>query len=149
ELANGYDALYMYHGAANFVNDMIDERGLEHIDGALHDNDGNLFKRESLRQATYNSYLQFEAVYDDVDAQDYDIKQEYQALPFMKKSDKITGEPAYGATIAYATDGQNTVTFDYDEGNETYTRFNDQQQTVELDSEEPVQVSNVFIIATR
>src|SRR5690625_276431 len=67
----------------------------------------------------------------------------------MKKSDKITGEPAYRTTIAYAINGQNTVSFDYDEGNETYTRFNDQQQTVELDSEEPVQVSNVFIIATR
>src|SRR5690625_4717495 len=55
ELANGYDALYVYHGAANFVNDMIDERRIEHIDGALHDNDGNLFKRESLQQAPHNS----------------------------------------------------------------------------------------------
>jgi len=148
ELANGYDALYVYHGAANFVNDMIDERRIEHIDGALHDNDGNLFKRESFRQAPHNSYLQFAAVYDEAEAKGYDIKQDYQALPFMKKSDKITGEPAYRATIAYATNGQNTVTFDYDEENETYKRFNDQQQTVELDSEEPVQVSNVFIIAT-
>src|SRR5690625_7996972 len=98
---------------------MIDERRIEHIDGALHDNGGNLFKRESFRQAPHNSYLPIAAVYDEAEAKGYDITQDYQALPCMKKSDKITGEHAYGATIAYATDGQNTVTFDYDAGNES------------------------------
>src|SRR5699024_11738098 len=115
---NGYDALYMYHGAANFVNDMIEERGIEHIDGTLHDNDGNLFKRESFRQAPHNSYLQFAAVYDEAEAKGYDIKQDYQALSFMKKSDKITGEPDYCAYIAYVNDGKNTVEFVYDVGKE-------------------------------
>lgn len=147
ELADGYDALYVYHGAANFVNDMIEERGIEHIDGALHDNDGNLFKRESFRQAPHNSYLQFAAVYDAAKAKKYDIKQDYKALPFMEKGDKITGDPAHHAAIAYAENEQNTVEFDYDQENETYKRFNDQQQTVELESKDPVEVSNVFIIA--
>src|SRR5690625_3665119 len=34
-LADSYDALYFYSGAANFVNDMISERGIEHFQGDL------------------------------------------------------------------------------------------------------------------
>src|SRR5699024_9177080 len=64
ELANGYDALYVYHGAANFVNDMIKSRKIEHLNGALYDNDGKLFKRESFRKAPHNSFLLFDGVYD-------------------------------------------------------------------------------------
>src|SRR5699024_5193607 len=30
DLANDMDAVYIYSGAANFVNDLIDEKGLEH-----------------------------------------------------------------------------------------------------------------------
>lgn len=148
ELANDYDALYVYHGAANFVNDMIADRGIEHLDGALHDNDGNLFKRESFRKAPHNSYLQFADVYNESQSKGYDIKRDYEPLPFLKKDEKITGDPANQVEITYAANGQNTVVFDYDKENETYTRFNDQEQTVELDSEAPIQVSNVFIIET-
>ena len=60
----GYDAIYVYHGAANFVNDMIKTRGIENLPGAVYDNDGHLFVRESFRKAPHNSYFQFGAAYD-------------------------------------------------------------------------------------
>lgn len=146
ELANDYDALYVYHGAANFVDDMIADRGIEHLNGALHDNDGNLFKRESFRKAPHNSYLQFASVYNEAQSKGYDITRNYEPLPFLEKDEKITGDPANEVQIIYADNGQNTVTFDYDKENETYSRFNGQEQTVELDSEAPIQVANVFIV---
>src|SRR5690625_550991 len=65
ELANDYDALYVYHGAAEFVNDMIVNRNIDHLNGSIYDNDGYLFKRESFRQAPHNSYLLFNTVYDE------------------------------------------------------------------------------------
>src|SRR5699024_12030826 len=46
-LADNYDALYIYSGAADFINDMIKKRDIEHIEGGLHDNDGHLIVRET------------------------------------------------------------------------------------------------------
>src|SRR5699024_11666061 len=39
DLADGYDALYVYHGAADFVNDMIEDRGFDHLNGSKFDDD--------------------------------------------------------------------------------------------------------------
>src|SRR5699024_10306702 len=73
ELAQGYDALYVYHEAANFINDMIINRGIDHLSGAMYDNDEYLFKRESFRNAPHNSYLLFDAVYYVSKSKGYDI----------------------------------------------------------------------------
>src|SRR5699024_10612055 len=54
-IANGYDAIYVYHGAAKFVDKMIAERGIENLNAAQSDNDGELFVRESFRVAPHNS----------------------------------------------------------------------------------------------
>src|SRR5699024_11253417 len=45
-MADNYNAIYMYQGAANFVNEMIEERGIEHIQGLHYDDDGKVFVRE-------------------------------------------------------------------------------------------------------
>ncbi|MEN1969596.1 DUF3048 domain-containing protein [Lentibacillus sp. N15] len=151
ELAKGYDTLYVYHGAANFVNDMIDERGIEHIDGALHDNDGTLFKRASSRKPPHNSYLQFDAVDDAAKEKGYDIKSKTEPLPFLTKDevDQLSGNEAQHVRIDYSLhDIMNVVEFDYDTDNEKYIRFSDREKTVELDTNEPIQVDNVFIVET-
>src|SRR5699024_4549617 len=72
DLVERYDAIYVYHGAANFVEDMIEKRGVEHINGSIHDNDGYLFKRESFRKAPHNSYLQFTAVNETLEQKGYE-----------------------------------------------------------------------------
>lgn len=149
ELANGYNALYVYHGAANFVNDMIKDRGIEHLNGSMHDNDGILFKRESFRKAPHNSYLQFGAVYDAAESKQYETTASYTPLPFLKEEADISGEAAQHITVDYTKGSIGTVVeFDYDKNSEKYTRFSDKVKTVELDSEEPIQVENVFIIET-
>lgn len=150
DLANGYDALYVYHGAANFVNDMIRKRGIDHLNGSLYDNDGILFKRESSRKAPHNSYLQFDAVYDTAEREEYDITHSYKPLPFLDKKAEITGDPANHVTIDYTKNTLGTVVaFDYDKNSGKYIRFSDKEKTVELDSGEPIQVENVFIVETK
>lgn len=149
ELAKGYDALYIYHGAANFVNDMIKDRGIEHLNGSLYDNDGVLFKRESFRKAPHNSYLQFDAVYDEAEQQGYPITATDEPLPFLEKGADITGEDASQVQIDYTKGGTGTVVeFDYDGDSGKYTRFSDEEKTVELNTEDPIQVDNVFIVET-
>jgi hypothetical protein len=147
ELATGYDALYVYHGAADFVDDMIENRGIDYLNGAVYDNDGNLFKRESFRKAPHNSYLQFNAVYDIAESNGYDIISTIEPLHFLTDDATITGEAAKQIAIKYpgrsATD---VVEFSYDQTSEKYIRFEDQNQTVELNSEKPIEVDNLFIV---
>ncbi|WP_174615852.1 DUF3048 domain-containing protein [Virgibacillus ihumii] len=151
ELADGYNAIYVYHGAANFVNDMIKERGIEHLNGSLHDNDGYLFKRESFREAPHNSYLLFDAVYDAAEKKGYDVKASYKSLPFMteKEAGSFKGEPAEHVEIVYSDNPMEIVEFDYDKQSEKYTRYSDHEKTVELNSGKPIQVDNVFIVETQ
>ncbi|GAA0598729.1 DUF3048 domain-containing protein [Virgibacillus siamensis] len=150
ELADGYNAIYVYHGAANFVNDMIKERGIEHLNGSLHDNDGYLFKRESFRKAPHNSYLLFDAVYDAAKKKGYDVKASYNPLPFMtdKAIGSFNGEPAKHVEIVYSDNPMEIVEFNYDNESKKYTRYNDREKTVELNSGKPIQVDNVFIVET-
>lgn len=146
DLADGYDALYVYHGAANFVDDMISERGIEHLNGSTYDNDGHLFKRESFREAPHNSYLQMNDVNDVASEKGYDTTFDYKALPFLSADESVDGDPALSAEIVYSEKYGFNVGFDYDSDSESYMRFSDGEPTVELDTEEPISVENVFVI---
>ncbi|MEC5424348.1 DUF3048 domain-containing protein [Virgibacillus sp. C22-A2] len=150
ELANMYQALYVYHGAANFINDMIKNRGIEHLDGAIYDNDGNLFKRESFRKAPHNSYLQFGAAYDVAEGKGYETTAEYEPLAFLAADElsDLSGDPAEQAEIAYSKNAIYNVEYKYDDSTEKYTRFSNQEETVELDTGDLIELDNIFIIET-
>lgn len=147
-LADNYDALYVYHGAANFVNDMIVERGIDHLNGSVYDNDGHLFKRESFRKAPHNSYLQYSAVHDVATEKGYSVtSSDDLSIPFLDEDESIMGEDGYHVEISYI--GQNPshlVEYVYNEDSGKYMRYEDHEQTVELNTGESIEVDNVFII---
>lgn len=144
-LADRYDALYVYHGAAKFIDEMIRDRDIEHLNGAKYDNDGILFLREDFRVAPHNSYLLFDAVYDVAETKDYVSEYDYEALPFSDENAEVDGEVANYAKIEYYG---NTpyVEFEYDPTTKKYTRYNDGERSIELVSEKPLQIDNVFIV---
>lgn len=150
DLANRYGALYIYHGAAGFVNAMLDNRGIDHIDGAIYDNDGKLFKRESFRVAPHNSYLLFDNVYNVASNIGYDVTMAYEPLPFLEEEEiaNLVGETANHVEIVYSNSPMEIVEYEYDVETEKYTRFNDRVMTVELNTDEPIQVDNIFIVET-
>ncbi|MBP1970420.1 xanthine/CO dehydrogenase XdhC/CoxF family maturation factor [Virgibacillus natechei] len=150
DLATNYNALYVYHGAANFVNEMIQNRGIEHLDGSIHDNNGHLFKRESFRPAPHNSYLQFDGVYDAAERQGYDTTASDEPLEFLTEDEEqeLSGDSAEYVEIAYSDNARDIVEFNYDVNSEKYTRYNDQTETVDLATGDPIQVDNVFIVET-
>lgn len=149
DLADGYDAVYVYHGAANFINDLIRSKNIEHLDGALYDNDNYLFSRESFRQAPHNSYLLFDSVYNEMDVKGYDTQFTYNPLPFSEEDEDVAEyEVVNHIQIDYAINGMETVTYDYDEQTETYKRNHNGEQTVELSSEELIEMDNVFVVET-
>lgn len=149
-LAKDYEAIYVYHGAANFVNDLVKQSGVDFLNGSIYDNDGHLFKRESFRKAPHNSYLQYAGINDVADSKGYPITQTIDvSLPFIAEDESVTGESALSAKVGYI--GQNPghiVQYEYNEQLEQYERYEDGAQTVELNTETPVRLDNVFIIET-
>jgi len=145
-LADGYDAIYVYHGAADFINDMIISRGIENLPSAQYDNDGYLFIREPFRQAPHNSYLQFNHAHEVAAEKGYETHFDYDPLSFTEENAQIDGDDGSYVKIAYSSGSY--VEYEYDETNQTYNRYNDGEQTVELDSEIPIQVDNILIVET-
>jgi hypothetical protein len=150
ELAKGFDALYVYHGAAGFVNEMIKGRGINYLDGANYDNDGNLFKRESFRIAPHNSYLQMDAAYEVAASIGYKTTASYEPLEFLadEEVDDLSGNPANHVKIVYSNKPSRIVEYSYDHGNGNYFRSSDGKPTIELNSEDPILLDNVFIVET-
>ncbi len=143
ELAKGYDALYVYHGSAKKVEKLLQKSGVDSINGAFHDDDKVLFKREDFRVAPHNSYVFLDAVYDQAEKEDFKIENKQKPLTFLDDGDKVEGESAEKISINYSN---SLVEFAYDATNETYLRYNDNEQTVELADQTPIEVENVFIV---
>jgi len=148
-LANSYNAIYTYSGAANFVNDMIYNRGIEHFQGDYYSPNGPLFVRESFRVTPHNLYLQIssDAVYDEAEKKGYDIEADYEPLLFLEEDEDVQGDPANIAKIDYYG-GTPVMTFKYDETTEKYHQYMDGDQTRELETDEAIAIDNVFIVET-
>src|SRR5690606_15178994 len=102
-LAKDYNAIYVYHGAAGFIDDMIKNSGVEFLNGKDYDNDGHLFIRESFREAPHNSYLQFTAIPEVAGEVGYNMTADYTPLPFLSEEemDNLSGENANYIEINY------------------------------------------------
>lgn len=144
ELAKGYDAIYIYHGSAKFIQKILNQSGTDYMNGAKYDNNGVLFKRESFRVAPHNSYLQYGAVFDQAKKLTYSLENKTKPLPFIDASE-VTGESVDEIKVPYSNSDNPLITYKYDAEREKYMRF-EGEQTIELDSNEPILLDNVFVI---
>lgn len=148
DLAQGYDALYVAHGYSPEAKTMLQNGVIDHINGMQYD--GTLFKRASFRKAPHNSYITFENVYKGAEQIGYDMSQAPSSLTFLSEEDqeKLSGESAKKVTIAYFNSNLFKVDYVYDEEKQKYTRYSNDEITADLDSKEPVQLDNIFIVET-
>src|SRR5699024_11222471 len=109
--------------------------------------DGNPFVRETFRKAPHNLYVNFTNVYDAIEKKDYATEKSYEPYPFLEEYSEIEGEEANYIKIDYYG-SKPVVEYKYDEKTERYTRWNDAETTIELESEIPVEMDNVFIVET-
>ncbi|MRG87402.1 DUF3048 domain-containing protein [Salinibacillus xinjiangensis] len=149
DLALGMDSIYVYHGAAQHIEDIILNKGAEVLRGMVHDNDGFLFKRESFRQAPHNSYLLYPNVYEAAENKGISTEKEYEPYPFLSENEveELSGDEASKVHIVY-DDVYEKVTYEYDEANEKYIRYSDGEKSVELETDEPIMLDNIFIVET-
>src|SRR5690606_6584314 len=93
-------------------------------------------------------YLQFTAVDEVAESNEYDITRTYEALPFMDEDDAVEGENIDNVEIVYSNSAYSKVTYEYDDANEVFIRYNGDEMTVELDTEQPIELDNVLIVET-
>ncbi len=148
--AKGYDALYLYHGAAQYIEDKIKGGYIDHINGMYYDNDRHLFKRDQSRYAPHNSYLMIGNAYDVAQQKGYEVEKNHTPLPFLEEQQiqSIDGNDATTVKITYSNSPRETVTFKYNESEQNYTRYSDGAKTVDSQSQQSKVVDNVFIVET-
>ncbi|WP_407271313.1 DUF3048 domain-containing protein [Radiobacillus sp. PE A8.2] len=146
-LADSFNALYIYHGAATQFENKLRAGIVDNLNGAYYDNDKHLFKREDFRVAPHNSYLLLGAAYEVAEENGLEVTYDHKALSFLSEEEvtAISGDPATEISYSYTS---TPTRYTYDTSTEKYSRFNGDMQTVELDTEEPVQLDNLFILET-
>ncbi|WP_058306165.1 DUF3048 domain-containing protein [Gracilibacillus massiliensis] len=144
-LADDYNAIYVYHGAANFIEDMIQNGAAQGLNGMYYDNDKVLFERSSDRVAPHNSYALFDGIYQRAEEQEYPLEAEYQPLTFIEEDQASEGETATDVQFSYSN---YSVRYVYDQEKKSYERYSDGVQTVEKTDSTPIMLENVLIMET-
>src|SRR5699024_3899874 len=124
---------------------MIKDEGIDFLNGAVYDNDKKLFVRESFRVAPHNSYVLFDEVYKQSETKGYEVEATHVGLPFLDEDEEVIGKNAPYVKIEYYHNSP-IVEYEYDETKEKYSRISDGEQTVDLETETPIELDNIFII---
>lgn len=144
-LNNGYDALYVSAGGSPAAFEMIDNGLVDHISGLTYD--GRYFTRSSARKAPHNLYTSYENIVKAAEHANITLQKDVPGLPFYSADHHLEGEVATKVIINYGSES-NTVRYEYDKEINRYKRYNGGEQTVDLESNNPVLLDNLFVVET-
>lgn len=146
ELAKGYNSFYVAHGYSEKAKELLDSGYIDHINGMQYD--GTLFQRSTDRVAPHNSYISFANIEKGAKQNNYSLETAPEKLPFlsMDEVESLEGTDSNMVSISYGSISTYNSQFIYEEDIQKYIRTSDGEQTVDLETKEPVAVDNVFII---
>ena len=146
KLAKGFNSLYIAHGYSPEAKEMLESGYVDNLNGMVYD--GTLFKRASFRKAPHNSYITYENILKGAAMKKYKMDTPPAAFTYMskKESAKITGKDASSVKVSYFSNTQFDSKYVYDSASGKYKRFSDGEQTVDLESKEPVLLNNILIL---
>jgi hypothetical protein len=146
ELAKGLNALYIAHGYSPEAKLMLDNNYVDNINGMAYD--GTLFKRSSSRKAPHNSYITFENVMKGAELKQISLATNPPSFKFLTEEGQknLTGNDAKSVMISYSKGGVSNSIYDFDPALGKYKRFIDGEQSVDLESGQPVLLDNLFIV---
>lgn len=148
ELAKGFDALYIAHGYSAEAQEMLEQGYIDNLNGMVYD--GTLFKRADFRKAPHNSYITYENVLKGVKEKKYSMNQTPPAFSFLteEESKNLKGDDSSSVMITYSSGGISDSTYEFDASAGKYKRFSGGEQTIDLETKEPILLDNLFIIET-
>ncbi len=135
ELAEGYDALFLAHGYSPEARELLLSGEINHLNGIQYD--GTVFKRDTLRKAPHNSYVDFNKVLDAAEQKNYQMDTAPPRLSFLsnKKKKLLNGDPAWKVVIHPSKNNDFDAIYEYDK-----------EQYVRSVGGEDIQADNIFIV---
>ncbi len=143
-LSNGFDAIYVFHGWSSSAQAMLTSGNIDSLNGLHYD--GSLFKRADFRKAPHNSYITYENIKKGSKKNNFESKQEIPAFSFLK-TDEVTaieGDPADEVTVSYGDHYK--VQYRYQSEKGIYLRYINNKQTVDRETNIPIELENVFVV---
>lgn len=142
-LNNGYNGIYVSAGGSPQAFAMFQSGKVDHISGLSYD--GRYFSRSSARKAPHNLYTSYENLVKSAEHAKHSLVEPPPPLPFSEKDVSLIGEKAEEIKINYGS-SINNVEYKYDEKEKKYIRIVGGTQSVDLETEVPVLIDNLFIV---
>lgn len=148
-LAKGLNALYIAHGYSPEAKKLLNRNYIDNLNGIVYD--GTLFKRSKTRKAPHNSYITYENILKGAKQKKYSMEKGPAPFTFLTEDEmkNITGADAKSVKIKYSNGGISNSKFEFDAATGKYKRFSGDEQTVDLETKEPVLVDNIFIVEAK
>lgn len=146
DLSKGFKALYISHGWSPDAREKLESGEADFLNGLFYD--GTLFWRADHRKAPHNSYISAENIAKGAGAANISMTEDADPLKFLTKEelDNLQGESAKKIVIKYDNSPTWQATYQYNQEEQNYTRFSENEQTVDLESEEPIILDNIFVV---
>ena len=145
DLALGYDSFFVAHGYSPEAKAMLERGEIDNINGMQYD--GTLFKRASFRKAPHNSYITYENMLKGAEKKGSEMDKAPESAVFLseEESDQLEGAAAEGFMVSYGPASFNSI-YEYVPEKGKYHRFTGSEETVDLDTNEPVLIDNILVV---
>lgn len=145
EIAEAYDAFFIAHGYSPDARKMLDAGIIDHVNGIQHD--GTLFQRSSDRVAPHNSYITLENIKKAMDTtQTFTGYRGQSPYYFYDSSESAKlDEQALSIKVTYGTNELFVNDYTYDSETQLYSRSSGGVPTIDKETLEPINVSNVLV----
>ncbi|WP_342429290.1 DUF3048 domain-containing protein [Neobacillus sp. FSL H8-0543] len=149
ELAKGFNALFLAHGYSPEAKKMLEQGYVDNLNGIVYD--GTLFQRVDFRVAPHNSYITYKNILKGAEQKSYSMDENPTALTFLteEESNNVAGDEAKSVMISYSSSTISDSSFEFDSSLGKYKRFSGGEQTIDLESKEPILLDNLFIVEAK
>ncbi|WP_235991653.1 DUF3048 domain-containing protein [Metabacillus schmidteae] len=146
DLSKGYNALYIAHGYSPDALEKLSNGEVDSLNGMEYD--GTLFWRADHRKAPHNSYISKENILEGAISKQYEVASEVEPYEFLTEEEEknLEGKQANKFVIKYDNSQTWHATYEYNQTEKSYSRYSNNQQTVDLESNDPVKLSNILVL---
>ena len=143
DLVNGYNGLFVAHGWSPEAKQQLKNGKADYLNGLFHD--GTLFERSRDRKAPHNSYISFDHMIEGLESKGYELSGDVPSFLFSEdETISPLGTEAKEINIVYGKN--NSVQYVFNEDTGYYERFNGSDQTIDYETNAPIEISNVFVV---
>jgi Protein of unknown function (DUF3048) N-terminal domain/Protein of unknown function (DUF3048) C-terminal domain len=146
DLSKGFNALYINHGWSPSAKEKLEAGEADYLNGLFYD--GTLFWRADHRKAPHNSYISNENIAKGAESNHYDMNAEVEPYEFLTEEEvvNIKGEQANKFVIKYDNSLTWHAAYEYNQTEHSYSRYSGTEQTVDLETKEPITLSNILVV---